>query len=115
MSDHICDLIRLAQVNSAAVHFFLFMDVPQWTLDVVAQRSGFNWELRIQPDPIPFEPVVDYFPYLILELKVAPDWPKDGGIGPVVLPTALHKPITRVGRKGIEVRGANGFSKKFDL
>ena len=53
------------------------------------------------------------FPYLVVETKMSPDWPKEGGTGPVVPPTPLHKPITHFGTKGIEVIG-RGFSQKLD-
>lgn len=109
------DLTRLAHVDSANDFEVLFMGGPELLLDVAAQRSGFNWELRIQPGlpeivPIPLE----YYPYLVLETMTGPGWPKNAGIGPVVPPTSLQIVATHVGSKGIEVIG-KGFNKKLDF
>lgn len=106
-------LNQLAQVDSANVFPVSFSGSPKLLLEVVAQRSGFNWKLYIQPgipeDGIP----VEYFPYLVVETKIGPGWPKDGGIGPVIPPSHLHTWVTHYGSKGIEVIG-KGFKKKFD-
>lgn len=111
---NVAELIRLAQVD--AVHEFpvVILGDPQLLLEVVAQRSGFNWELRIQPGLLEIEPIeVEYFPYLVLETKIRPDWPKHAGPGPVVTPTTLYTWVTHFGSKGIEVIGRD-FRKKFD-
>lgn len=113
---NVADLTRLAQVDSANLFTTTFLGGPQTLLQVVAQRSGFNWELRLQPgipDPLPI--AVDYFPYLVLETKSGPDWPDipHQGPGPVVPSTTLHTWVTRFGSKGIEVIGRD-FRKKLD-
>jgi hypothetical protein len=100
----VADLVRLAEVDSASLHVFEVLGSPVAVLQVVAQSSGFNWDLKIRPG---FVEKVDYFPYLIVETKMNPDWPKDGGPGPVVPPTTLHQRITHFGTKGIEVIGRN--------
>ncbi|HYO13845.1 MAG TPA: hypothetical protein VE685_11685 [Thermoanaerobaculia bacterium] len=112
---NVAGLTQLAQVDSANVFYPLLLGAPQILLEVVAQRSGFNWELKVQPgipDPEPLQ--VEYFPYLVLETKIGPDWSKRAGIGPVVPSTTLYTWATHVGSKGIEVIGRD-FRKKFDL
>jgi hypothetical protein len=106
----ITDLFQLAQVDSADLHTYDIQGSPVVVLEVVAQSSGFNWDLRIRPG---FVDEVEYFPYLVVETKMSPDWPKEGGTGPVVPPTALHKPINHFGTRGIEVIGRD-FQKKLD-
>lgn len=112
---NVADLTQLAQVNSAELFVVSYFGAPQTLLQVEAQRSGFNWELKIQPgivlDPLPA--AVEYYPYLVLETKTGPDWPKDAGIGPVVPPTTLQTWVTHFGSKGIEVIGRD-FRKKLD-
>jgi hypothetical protein len=100
----VADLVQLAQVDSANLHVYDFRGAPVAVLEVVAQSSGFNWELKIRPG---FVEEAEYAPYLVVETKMSPDWPQHGGIGPVVPPTSLHKPITHFGTKGIEVIGSN--------
>jgi hypothetical protein len=110
----VSDLTRLARVDSAQVHVISILGGPELLLDVVAQRSGFNWELRILPgDPGKTPAEVEYFPYLVVETKIRPDLPKLGGPGPVLPPTPLHISVTHYGTKGIEVIGQD-FEKKFD-
>lgn len=104
----VADLVQLAQVESASLHVYDVLGSPAAVLEVVAQSSGFNWDLRIRSG---LREDVEYFPYLVVETKMSPDWPKGSGTGPVVPPTALHKPITHFGTKGIEVIGRD-FSKK---
>jgi hypothetical protein len=99
----LADLVQLAEVDSANLHIYDFRGVPIAVLEVVARSSGFNWDLNIRPGFV--DEVVEYFPYLIVETKMSADWPKDAGIGPVVPPTSLHKPINHFGTKGIEVLG----------
>lgn len=112
---NVAGLTQLAQVDSANVFYPLLHGAPQILLDVVAQRSGFNWDLKIQPGVLDTQPLeVEYFPYLVLETKTGPDWPKNAGIGPVVPPTTLYAWATHVGSKGIEVIGRD-FRKTFDL
>ena len=106
----ITDLVQLADVDSACLHVYDVLGSPAAVLEVVAQSSGFNWNLQIRPG---FTGEVEYFPYLVVETKMSPDWPKEGGHGPVVPPTTLHKPITHFGTKGIEVI-VEGFRKKLD-
>lgn len=112
---HLPDLIRLAQVDAVNEFPVVVLGNPHLLLDVVAQRSSFNWELRIQPGLLEIEPVeVEYFPYLVVETKIRPDWPKDAGPGPVVTPTTLYTWVTHFGSKGIEVIGRD-FRKKLDF
>lgn len=106
----VADLVKLAQVDSASLHVYVFGGSPAAVLEVVAQSSGFNWDLQIRSG---FGEDVEYFPYLVIETKMSPDWPKGAGPGPVVPPDTLHKPITHFGTKGIEVIG-RGFSQKLD-
>jgi hypothetical protein len=106
----ITDLVRLAEVDSANLHVYEVLGAPVAVLEVVAQSSGFNWDVRIRSG---FDDKVEYFPYLIVETKMSPDWPKEAGHGPVVPPTTFHKPITHFGTKGIEVIGRNS-RKKID-
>jgi hypothetical protein len=101
---NVSDLVRLAELDSADLHVYELLGSPAAVLEVVAQGSGFNWDLRIRPG---FVDGVEYAPYLVVETKMSPDWPSGGGPGPVVPPTALHKPITHFGTKGIEVIGSN--------
>jgi hypothetical protein len=111
---NVAELIRLAQVNEVHEFPVVILGDPQLLLEVVAQRSGFNWELRIQPGLLEIEPIeVEYFPYLVLETKIRPDWPKHAGRGPVVTPSTLYTWVTHFGSKGIEVIGRD-FQKKFD-
>lgn len=104
----VADLVRLAEVDSANLHFEVILGSPVTVLEVVAQSSGFNWELKIRPG---FVDEVEYFPYLVTETKLSPDWPKNAGTGPVVPPTTLHKPIHHFGTKGIEVIGRDSRQK----
>lgn len=106
------DLIQLAAVESADLFIYSIQGAPAAVLEVVAQTSGFNWDVRIRPG---FVEGVEYFPYLVVETKMSPDWPqeRDHGPGPVIPPTTIHKPIHHFGTKGIEVIGSNG-SKKID-
>lgn len=104
----VTDLVRLAQVDSANLHVYEVGGAPVAVLEVTAQSSGFNWDLKIRPG---FVDEVEYFPYLVVETKMSPDWPKGAGIGPVVPPTTLHKPITHFGVKGIEVIGRDSRQK----
>lgn len=106
----ITDLFQLAQVDSANLHIYDVLGSPVVVLEVMAQSSGFNWDVRIRPG---FVDEVEYFPYLVVETKMSPDWPKEAGPGPVVPPAALHKPINHFGTKGIEVIGRD-FRKKLD-
>lgn len=104
-------LTRLAQVDSASLFTYLVHGAPQTVLELEAQRSGFNWELRVLPgEPEAVE--VEYFPYLVVETKIRPDWPGPSH-GPVVRPTFLHITLTHFGSKGIEVIG-RGYQKKLD-
>ena len=110
---NVADLTRLAQVNSAKLIVSSILINPA-ILEVVAQRSGFNWDLKLQPGIPEIAPIeVEYYPYLVLETKIGPDWPPNAGIGPVVLPTTLHNVVTYVGTKGIEVIGRD-FRQTFD-
>ena len=104
----VADLVQLAEVDSANLHVYEVLGAPVAVLEVVAQSSGFNWELKIRPG---FVDEVEYFPYLIVETKMSPDWPKGAGTGPVVPPTTLHKPINHFGTKGIEVIGRDSRQK----
>ena len=104
------DLVRLAQVDSASLHVYEVLGSPAGVLEVTAQSSGFNWDLQIRSG---FGDEEEYFPYLVVETKMSPDWPKGNGPGPVVPPDTLHKPITHFGTKGIEVIGRD-FSQKLD-
>ena len=106
----ITDLVRLAEVDSANLHVYDVLGAPVTVLEVVAHSSGFNWDLKIRPG---FVDEVEYLPYLVVETKMSPDWPKDAGHGPVVPPTSLHKPINHFGTKGIEVIGRDS-RKKID-
>jgi hypothetical protein len=103
----VADLVQLASVDSANLHVYEVLGAPVAVLEVVAQSSGFNWDVRIRPG---FVDEVEYFPYLIIETKMSPDW-KGPGPGPVVPPTTLHKPITHFGTKGIEVIGRDSRQK----
>jgi hypothetical protein len=107
---NVTDLVQLAEVDSANLHVYEFLGSPIAVLEVIAQSSGFNWELKIRSG---FLDEVEYYPYLVVETKMSPDWPKNAGPGPVVPPTTLHKPITHFGTKGIEVIG-HGSSQKID-
>lgn len=100
----VADLVKLAQVDSADL-FVYEVGSPVVVLEVVAQSSGFNWDPNLRPGFVVEE--VEYYPYLVVETKMGPDWPKHGGIGPVVPPTPLHRRITHFGTKGIEVIGSN--------
>ncbi|HEY3566866.1 MAG TPA: hypothetical protein VGP73_02945 [Thermoanaerobaculia bacterium] len=107
---NVADLVRLADLDSASLHVYDVLGAPAAVLEVVAQSSGFNWDLRIRPG---FVDGLEYAPYLVVETKMSPDWPSKAGTGPVVPPTTLHKPITHFGTKGIEVIGGNK-SQKID-
>lgn len=114
-STHFVEPTRLAQIDSAKVITLLVLGTPQPLLEVVAQRSGFNWELRLQPGALDQpQGSVDYYPYLVLETQIGPSWPPHEGPGPVVTPTTLHTYVTHVGKKGIEVFG-HDFHKRFDI
>jgi hypothetical protein len=102
------DLVRLADIDSANLHVYDYLGAPVAVLEVVAQSSGFNWDLKIRPG---FVDGLEYASYLVVETKMSPDWPAKAGIGPVVPPTTLHKPITHFGTKGIEVIGRNKTQK----
>ena len=110
---NLADLTRLAQVDSANLFTTTILGGPRTLLEVVARSSGFNWRLTLQPGEPGNEPV-EYFPYLVIETKIRPDWPKNAGPGPVVPPTTLHTYLTHYGTKGIEVIGAGSSSKKLD-
>lgn len=107
---NVADLVQLAEVESANLFVYEYLGSPVTVLQVVAQSSGFNWDLRIRHG---FAEEVEYFPYLVVETKMSPDWPKDAGLGPVVPPTTLHHRIHHFGTKGIEVIG-RGSSQKLD-
>lgn len=107
---NLTDLVQLAEVESANLFIYEYLGAPVTVLEVEAQSSGFNWNPQIRPT---FAEGLEYYPYLIVETKMGPDWPKHGGPGPVVPPTRLHKTITHFGTKGIEVIGSNG-AKKID-
>ncbi len=112
---NVADLTQLAQVDSANAFYVSVFGAPQILLEVVAQRSGFNWELKVQPGLLDTQPIeVEYFPYLVLETKTGPGWPKNAGIGPVIPPTTIYTWATHVGSKGIEVIGQD-FQKKFEF
>lgn len=106
----VADLVQLADLDSANLHVYDVLGAPAAVLEVVAQSSGFNWDLKIRPG---FVDGVEYAPYLVTETKMSPDWPAQAGHGPEVPPDTLHKPITHFGTKGIEVIGRNT-SKKID-
>jgi hypothetical protein len=82
----VADLVRLAEVKSASLHVYELLGAPAAVLEVVAQSSGFNWDLRIRPG---FAEKVEYYPYLVVETKMSPDWPPQAGQGPVVPPATL--------------------------
>lgn len=103
----VADLVQLAEVDSANLHVYEVLGSPSAVLEVVAQSSGFNWDVKIRPG---FADEVEYYPYLIVETKMSPDW-KGSGHGPVVPPTTLHKPIVHFGTKGIEVIGRDSRRK----
>lgn len=107
---NLTDLVQLAAVDSANLFIYDNQGSPAAVLEVVAQSSGFNWNLQIRPG---FVEGVEYFPYLVIETKMSPDWHPKSGPGPVIPPTALHKPIHHFGTKGVEVIGSNG-SQKID-
>ena len=112
---NVADVIRLARVQSASLFEFLVVGSPEVILEVAAQRSGFNWELSLRPG-FSDEPIeLEHFPYLVLETKTGPGWPKNRNIGhrPVVPQTTLHTVVTHLGTKGVEVVG-QGFRKKLD-
>jgi hypothetical protein len=108
---HVADLTRLAHVDSAGLFEVLFRGGPEVWLQVTAQRSGFNWEMKVQPG-FPDQPV-DYVPYLVVETKAGPGGRPGRGPGPVVPPSTLHALVTHFGSKGIEVIGLD-FQKKFE-
>ena len=114
MSDiNVASLHQLARVDSANVFPVEFLGAPKLLLEVVAQRSGFNWKLNIQPGIVEGDVKVEYYPYLVVETKIGPGWPKHGGIGPVIPPSHLHTWVAHYGSKGIEVIGKD-FKQKFD-
>lgn len=100
----VADLVQLARVDSANLFIYEVLGSPVAVLEVVAQSSGFNWDLNLRPG---FVDDVEYAPYLVVETKMGPDWPKDAGHGPVVPPTPLHRRVTHFGTRGIEVIGSN--------
>jgi len=104
----VADLVKLAQLDSASLHVYELLGSPEVILEVVAQSSGFNWDLRIRPG---FEEGQEYAPYLVVETKMGPGWPPKAGHGPVVPKTTLHKRINHLGTKGIEVIGSNESKK----
>ncbi len=106
----VADLVQLAQIESASLHTHNAHGTPVTVLQVVAQSSGFNWDLRIRPGLVE---EAEYAPYLVVETKMSPDWPQEHGHSPGVPPITLHKPITHFGTKGIEVIGRDS-SKKLD-
>lgn len=111
---NVAELTRLARVDSASEFPVVVLGDPHFLLEVVAQRSGFNWELRLLPGLLDTEPIeVEYFPYLVLETKIRPGWPKNAGHGPVVTPIPLYTWVNHFGSKGIEVIGRD-FRKTFD-
>lgn len=60
-------------------------------LQVTAQPSGFNYDVKlVQADQDPEGTMT----FLVVETRTGPGWPKNGGIGPVVLPVHLHKLIS---------------------
>ena len=102
------DVTRLAEVESANLYMYELEGSPVYVLEVVAQQSGFNWDLRIRSG---FVHGLDYYPYLVVETKMSPDWPPIAGHGPVVPLSTLHKTISHVGLKGVEVIGSNGVKR----
>lgn len=99
----VADVVQLARVDSADL-FIYDVGSPVTVLEVVAQSSGFNWDLNLRPG---FLEEAEYAPYLVVETKMGPEWPQDAGTGPVVPPTLLHRRVTHFGTKGIEVIGSN--------
>ena len=114
---NVADLTRLAQVDSASLFEVLILGGPETILNVTAQRSGFNWELKIVPGVIDEPIVVEYLPYLVVETQIGHAWTHGPGQGPgpVVPPTTLRAVVpNRGGVKGVEVIGKD-FQKKIDF
>ena len=101
------DIAKLAEIDSAkTLPFIVVHGEPRGhLLEVVAQRSGFNWELHISVAEILVDE--EYWPYYVVEIKEGPDWPKNAGHGPVIPKTTLHTDVIRRGTKGIAVIGSN--------
>lgn len=99
------DLTSLAQLNSARAIPNAILINPT-ILEVVGQAPGFNYRLFLAPADKATQDG-EYWPYLLSQTKIGPDWPKNGGIGPVIPPKTLHTDISRVGTKGILVVGSN--------
>ncbi len=95
---------KLADVRSAKLVLHPIGTAPV-LLEVVAQRSGFNWEVHISVVEHQKQP--EYWPYRVVEIKKGSGWPPHAGIGPVILPTTIHTDVTHVGTKGIAVVGSN--------
>jgi hypothetical protein len=108
---NLADLTRLTHVDSVGLFEVLFRGGPEVWLQATAQRSGFNWELKIQPGFS--DQLIDYVPYFVVETKIGPAGKPGQGPGPVVPPSTLHASVTHFGSKGIEVIGL-GFQKKFE-
>src|SRR5262245_54322811 len=102
----VADLTRLAQVESAKVFDSEPPAAPSF-LQIIAQASGLNWELKaVVGDHDPrFD--TEYWPYLIVETKTGPGWPKEAGRAPYIPPQHLGLPIFRTGSKGIVVIGTD--------
>jgi hypothetical protein len=90
--------VKLAAVESVKI-------IAPALLEVVAQRSGFNWELHIAVAEHQNQP--EYWPYQVVEIKKGPDWSPRLGIGPVLVPIKLQANVTKTGTKGIAVVGSN--------
>lgn len=112
LQDPIAQITKLAQVDSAKLIGNSILINPP-LLEVVAQRSGFNWELKIVAGSNLPPIVIEYWPYYVVETQDGPGWPPHAGIGPVIPPTTLYKPATQLGTKGIVVIGKD-FQQTFD-
>lgn len=100
-------LTKLAEVESATIIGSSIMLNPS-ILQVVAQASGFNYELKISVEDLGASEVIpEYLNYYIIEIKTGPDWPKHAGLGPVIPPTHLGMGVYKTGSKGIAVVGSN--------
>jgi hypothetical protein len=113
---NVADITRLAQVESAGLFEVSILGGPEIILQVTAQRSGFNWEVKVVPGDVDAPIVVEYLPYLVIETQTGPGWKPGTGQGPslVVPPTTLQTVVPfRPGVKGIEVIG-QGFRKNLD-
>lgn len=95
---------KLALVDSTEILGSTILINPS-VLVVKAQPSGFNWKVSIKIGE--HDPQVEYLPYFIVETQDGPEWPSQGGIGPVIPPVTLSQVIYKVGTKGIAVVGSN--------